>query len=140
MNKAKALVIMCIDFRFQKKIQHYLEENGYLGDCDEIAIAGSTRDFVRPMSEASKEYVWQQLGLSLKLHDPDKVIFIDHQDCGGYAQDGTIEGGLAKDVDEAAHRDFFIELRDEFCIKFEGKRELLFLYAPLEGPIESVIE
>lgn len=137
MNKAKALIIMCIDFRFQEKIQHYLEAQGFLGACDELAIAGCTRDFVRPMSDAAREYVWGQLDLALKLHQPDKVIFIDHQDCGGYAQDGTIKGGLAKDVDEKAHKHFMQELASQFIKRF-GQKQLVFLYAPLEGEIETV--
>src|SRR3990167_9746884 len=113
MHKAKAVVITCMDFRFHDKIQDFLKKKGYLGHCDEIVIAGASRDFVKPVHPEDGKYVWKQLGLSIKLHDPDEIIVIDHQDCGGYAQDGTIPSGLEVQIDKSKHLVFLEELKDK---------------------------
>ena len=138
MHKAKACIISCMDFRFHDKIQTYLKDKDYLGKCDEIAIAGSTRDFIFPVEEADGKYIWKQVGLSIKLHDPDEIIFIDHQDCGGYAQDGTIPNELPRDEDIAEHKKFFEKLKVKFAEKYPEKI-VKFLYAPLEGDIIEVL-
>lgn len=136
MHKAKACIVSCMDFRFQKKVQHFLETKHLLGAADEIIIAGGTRDFIAPVDKKDGEYVWKELELSLKLHNPDKIVFIDHQDCGGYAQDGTIPNGLNKTTDKAKHLEYFTKLKAKLNTKYPGK-EVLFFYAPLTGEIEK---
>ena len=138
MHKAKALVITCMDFRFQNAIRGYLKKNGILGDCDRIVIAGGSRDFVCPVKPQFSSYVWTQLELSLKLHDPKEVIVIDHQDCGGYAQDGKIPKGVSKDKDEKGHIKVFVKFKKLFNAKYPLK-PIRFLNISLDGIIEEVI-
>jgi len=134
MHKAKAVVITCMDFRFHDKVQDFLKKKGYLGHCDEIVVAGASRDFVKPVYPEDGKYVWKQLGLSLKLHDPDEIIVIDHQDCGGYAQDGTIPSGLEVQIDKSKHLVFLEELKDKINKLFPTKKANLY-YAQLNGEI-----
>ncbi|MCA9383621.1 hypothetical protein KC909_04595 [Candidatus Dojkabacteria bacterium] len=134
MHKAKASVISCMDFRFHDKIQAFLQYKDYLGKCDEIAVAGGTRDFITPVEDADGEYIWKQLELSIKLHDPEEIIFIDHQDCGGYGQDDTIPLGLSKKEDLEMHKKFCTKLRKVLMQKHPDKK-FTFLYAPLRGDI-----
>ena len=137
MHKAKACVVTCIDFRFQKKIQDLLKLKGYIGVCDQISVAGASRDFIKPVKKEDGEYAWKQLEMSIKLHHPDEIIFIDHQDCGGYAQDGTIPGGLSKDEDKKAHTGFSKKLFKKLHLKFPEKK-VRFYYAELGAGIEDV--
>lgn len=104
MHKAKFCIITCMDFRFQDKIQKYIKNQGWLGSCDEIIIAGASRDLVKPLEPFHKESIIRQINLSVKLHDPDEIIIIDHQDCGGYAQDQTILSGLETAKDQTEHK------------------------------------
>ncbi|GAB4139733.1 MAG: hypothetical protein Fur0024_0260 [Patescibacteria group bacterium] len=138
MHKAKAVVITCIDFRFHDQVQSFLKEKGYLGHSDEIVIAGSSRDFVKPLEEFHGNYVWRQVELSMKLHDPDEIVVIDHQDCGGYAQDGTIPAGLSKEEDKNHHKNHLEKLKSDLEAKYAGK-VVKFFYATLEGNVEEVI-
>lgn len=136
MHKAKACVINCIDFRFQKYAQKFLDENGYLGCCDEIVIAGFSRDFIKPMEENDGRYAWKQLELSLKLHNPDEIIFIDHQDCGGYAQDNTIKGGQEKEKDIIDHSKYLKMVKEKVMNKYN--KTILFFYIDLNGKVEKL--
>lgn len=138
MHKAKACVISCIDFRFNEAIQNYLRDHGLLNVSDEISIAGGTRDFVKPIEKADGKYIWKELELSLKLHDPNLVIFMDHQDCGGYAQDGTIPEGLTAAADQDEHRKYFKILKEKF-IKLHPDKHVRFYHATLDGKITEVL-
>ncbi|HLD03689.1 MAG TPA: carbonic anhydrase [Candidatus Dojkabacteria bacterium] len=137
MHKAKAVVITCMDFRFHDKIQDFLKKKGYLGHCDEIVIAGASRDFVKPVHPEDGKYVWKQLGLSIKLHDPDEIIVIDHQDCGGYAQDGTIPGRQDLALDQNMHKKYLIILKKNITDKYPAK-EISLYYAALNNGISLI--
>ena len=137
MHKAKAVVITCMDFRFHDKIQDFLKRKGYLGHYDEIVVAGASRDFVKPVYPEDGKYVWKQLGLSLKLHDPDEIIVIDHQDCGGYAQDGTIPSGLSEAVDKNKHKDFLKLFFNKLKATFPQKKVTTY-YATIKGLVKEI--
>lgn len=128
---------MCMDFRFQKNIQHWLEEEGYLGASDEVIVAGASRDLVKPLEEFHKDALLRQIELSVKLHDPDEIVVIDHQDCGGYAQDGTIESGLELEEDRKQHIEYANQAKVVLEEKFPGKK-IRMMYATMEGEINEL--
>lgn len=137
MHKAKAVVVGCIDFRFRSFIDKYLHEQEFGDSYDLISVAGGSRDFIVPVEENDGRYAWKQLELSLKLHDPDMIIFVDHQDCGGYAQDGTIPGGLEVEDDKQKHLTFLKELKEILLGKYPGKVVKAF-HADLDGNVHAL--
>lgn len=52
------------------------------GEFDRIAWPGASIDF---------ENVKNASDVSLKLHNPDKVIIYEHEDCGAYGEDNSPE-------------------------------------------------
>lgn len=137
MHKAKAVVVGCIDFRFRGFIDKYLHEQDFGSSYDLISVAGGSRDFIVPVEENDGRYAWKQLELSLKLHDPDMIVFVDHQDCGGYAQDGTIPGGLVVEEDKQKHLTFLKELKEILSSKYPEKVFKAF-HADLVGNIHAL--
>lgn len=137
MHKAKALVVGCIDFRFRQAIDKFLQSQEFGDGYDLISIAGGSRDFVCPVEVADGQYVWKQLELSLKLHDPDMIIFVDHQDCGGYAQDGTIPGGLVFEEDMQKHSEFLKKLKQNVIEKHSDKTVMAY-HADLNGNVHAL--
>lgn len=81
-HKAKALVISCIDFRFQEMINQDLTDRGLESQFDRIAWPSASRDF---------DNVLQTAKLSLTLHDPDELYIYEHEDCKAYGQDNSEE-------------------------------------------------
>lgn len=81
MNKARALAIHCMDFRFQSGIQQQLEELGLIGEFDRLSWPGASQD---------AETVIKAVNVSLEKHDPDQIFIIEHEDCGAY-EDNSIE-------------------------------------------------
>jgi len=72
----EALVISCIDFRFQTTIREWLVRNGLSNEYDLFAKPGA--------SKGADESLLENIGLSKKLHDIKMVIIIHHQNCGAY--------------------------------------------------------
>lgn len=82
MNKAQALAIHCIDFRFQNGTQQRLEELGLTDGFDRISWPGASKD---------AENVTNAAAISIRLHNPDEVFIIEHEDCGAYGEDNSLE-------------------------------------------------
>ena len=94
-----ALVLSCIDPRFQKPVYRYLKERGLSGNYSQMSIAGAGIAAVAPRFEAWHAAVWGNIAISLSLHRFPKVILIQHQDCGAAAE---AYGPLCGDNDHGA--------------------------------------
>lgn len=81
-HKTEAIVVTCIDFRLQHHIEKWLGEN--LGEMqyDRVALAGGVFDF---------DAILKQVEISSRLHDINKAILMNHEDCGAYGAAGTKE-------------------------------------------------
>jgi len=137
MHKAKNCVVTCIDFRLQKAYADVIASKGWLGESDVVSIAGCSRDLVKPLSEFHKASLLRQLELSIKLHDADTIIFLDHQDCGGYAQDGTIPQGLELDEDKKQHIGYANKVKELIHDLFPTK-EVKVYFVRLDGQTKEI--
>lgn len=79
-HHCKYFIAHCIDFRLGRAIKDYLEENGLLGDCDIVSVAGAIKD---------SSLLLEQLDISVRLHNTREVILINHLDCGAYGGSGA---------------------------------------------------
>ncbi|GAB4342957.1 MAG: hypothetical protein Fur0042_05550 [Cyanophyceae cyanobacterium] len=84
-NRAQALVLTCIDFRFIDLAQSFLRSQHLDRAYDWVSLAGASLALTGFPSPAEAESFWDQLALSKQLHAIKKVIILDHQDCGAYA-------------------------------------------------------
>lgn len=75
-----AFIVACIDFRFQKFIKKWLEENFPDKTYDYVGFAGATKDL---------ETIKKQLDISVRLHHIKEVVLIHHEDCGAYGAEGN---------------------------------------------------
>ena len=75
-----ALVISCIDFRFQQFIENWTNQNLGSKKYDHVALGGGIYDFYT---------ILKQVDISYKLHAIKKVILLNHEDCGAYGKEGT---------------------------------------------------
>jgi len=75
-----AFVVACIDFRFQKYIKKWLEENFQDKTYDYVGFAGSTKNL---------DIIMNQLDISVRLHHIKEVVLIHHEECGAYGAEST---------------------------------------------------
>lgn len=123
-HRAKAVLIHCIDFRFIKAIKDWLESEGLLGACDEVALAGGVQIIISPKNEVEKELVLRQIDIAKRLHDIDEVILMNHTDCGAYGGRDAFTNEL---VEEEKHELDMREARAVVLSRFPSLKARLIL-------------
>ena len=113
-----AIVVCCIDFRFQKFIRHWTNKNLKDKLFDLVGFAGSTKDL---------DTVLKQIDISVRLHKIKEVILIHHQDCGAYGAESTAERH-AKDLKKAKTK----------ILKEYPNLQISLFYLHLDGVFEKV--
>ena len=78
----EALVVHCIDYRFQKYLDPWLHEHLGHDNYNRVSLAGAVFDFYT---------ILRQVEISERLHKIQKVILINHEDCGAYGAAGNYE-------------------------------------------------
>ena len=86
-----ALVVSCIDFRFQKYIRDWLDKNFSDKTFDYVGFAGGVKQL---------DTILEQLAISVRLHGIHEVILMNHEACGAYGAESTPENH-AKDLRKA---------------------------------------
>ena len=81
-SKFKAMVLSCMDPRFQPKVFNYLKKKKLTGKYSSFTIAGAAIGVTASKFKKWHSTFWQNLETSIKLHKIKKLIVLNHQDCG----------------------------------------------------------
>jgi carbonic anhydrase len=92
--QCETLVVHCIDYRLQGFLNKWLESNFPIQSYDRAAFAGGVNDVF---------YVIRQVDVAVRLHHIERVILINHEDCGAYGAEGNYERHKA-DLEEARRK------------------------------------
>ena len=90
----KDLVVHCIDYRLQEHLDKWLESNFLAQSYDRVAVAGGVNDVF---------YVIKQVDVAVRLHSIERVVLINHEDCGAYGSAGNYERHQT-DLEEAERK------------------------------------
>ncbi|HUT21919.1 MAG TPA: carbonic anhydrase [Candidatus Bipolaricaulota bacterium] len=114
-HNCKALLVCCMDFRFQTAIANFAKKKGLEGQYDLFSIAGTQKTFI---DEATQTTALKQVELSQKLHGSTDVYLIAHWDCGAY-------GGIkAFDSEEKQKQTYFEDLEKAKSVILENFENL----------------
>ena len=78
----EAMILACIDPRFQEPVHAYAVKNGLTGKYSQFIFAGAAIGAVAPKFADWHKTFWDNLAATVQLHNIKKVIAIDHRDCG----------------------------------------------------------
>ena len=78
----KAMVLSCIDPRFQPIIYSYLKKKKLIGKYSSFTIAGSAIGVTANKFKRWHKTFWDNFDTSIKFHNIKKLIVINHRDCG----------------------------------------------------------
>ena len=78
----KAMVLSCIDPRFQPIVYNYLKKKRLIGKYSSFTIAGSAVGVTANRFKKWHKVFWENFDMSVKLHNIKKLIVINHRDCG----------------------------------------------------------
>ncbi len=95
-----AAIVWCFDNRFQQGFAKFLKRIGIVHQ-DPIKIAGGAKALASPDHPGDREFVLDQLGKSIRLHETKLVILMLHSDCGAY---GGLAGAFGGDPKLEARR------------------------------------
>lgn len=115
-----AIVVTCIDFRFQKYIREWLDKNLGKKTYDFLSYAGGVKDL---------EVVLKEIDVSEKLHNIHHVILINHEDCGAYGIQGTVE----------RHTKDLLRAKEKILEKHPDLNVNLY-FMHIRGKVEEIVE
>ena len=78
----KAMVLSCIDPRFQPIVYNYLKKKKLTGKYSSFTIAGAAVGVTANRFKKWHKVFWDNFNTSVKLHNIKKLIVINHRDCG----------------------------------------------------------
>ena len=81
-KKYKAMVLSCMDPRFQTKVSNYLKRRKLKGKYSAFTIAGAAVGVTASKFKKWHTTFWENLNTSIKIHKIEKLIVINHKDCG----------------------------------------------------------
>jgi carbonic anhydrase-like protein len=111
----EAMVLAYIDPRIQEPVRQYTAGRHLTGKYSQFTIAGASIGVVAAAFKDWHKTFWDNLGASVQLHSIEKVIVINHRDCGA----AKIAYGEAAVADTAAktktHREALAEFRKQLA-------------------------
>src|ERR1051325_2158923 len=126
---ADAAVLCCFDQRIRMVVDKFLKRRGILRP-DMIVIAGGAKTLASPRNDFERDFILEQIRMSILLHKTKRLFLTSHSDCATYgglaAFGGDRERELShhrQELQRAASliRDRFPDLKAEiFFVTFEG--------------------
>lgn len=81
-HQAESIIVTCIDFRLQDAINNWISQNFPPKTFDRVAFAGGVKNL---------DTILSQIEIAHLLHHINKVVLVNHEDCGAYGESGTPE-------------------------------------------------
>ena len=115
--KYKAMVLSCMDPRFQPIVYNYLKKKKLIGKYSAFTIAGSAIGVTASKFKKWHKTFWDNIDTSIKLHKIKKLIVINHRDCGAAKIiNGKKEFNRANET--KIHKNSFLKLKKLFKKKY----------------------
>ena len=134
-SKYKAMVLSCIDPRFQPIVFNYLKKKKLSGKYSSFTIAGAAIGVTANKFKKWHKVFWDNFDTSVKLHSIKKLIIINHRDCGAAK---IIHGKkeFSKANETLVHRNSFQKIKKIFKRKYP-KLRIEFKLISLNSKVET---
>ena len=111
------MVLSCIDPRFQHLVHNYLKKQKLFGKYSAFTIAGAAVGVTHNKFKKWHKTFYDNLSTSIKLHQIEKLIAINHQDCGAAK---IVNGKKAFNItnEQKIHKESFSKLKKEIKKRF----------------------
>ena len=116
-SKYKSMVLSCMDPRFQHLVHNYLKKKKLFGKYSAFTIAGAAVGVTHNKFKKWHKTFYDNLSTSIKLHQIEKLIVINHQDCGAAK---IVNGKKAFNItnEQKIHKESFSKLKKEIKKRF----------------------
>ena len=125
-----------MDFRLCEETKKWIvKSNLFNGGFDVISLAGASKDLVNGNEEIKNNFL-KHIGVSVNLHQVERIIIFHHSDCGAYAQDyqfGSLEEEKEKQLED-------MKKAKEIILKKYPEAEVVFVWGELKDEDGEEVE
>src|SRR5579863_8897457 len=98
---ADAAVLCCFDERIRSATDQFLRAQKILRP-DMIIVAGGARTLASPRNDFERDFILEQVRMSIRLHKTRRMFLMSHSDCATYGGLAAFDGDREK---EARHHE-----------------------------------
>ena len=131
------MVLSCIDPRFQEKVFNYLKNKKLTGKYSSFTIAGAVIGVTHKKFKKWYYTFWENLETSINLHKINKLIVINHKDCGA-AKIANNNKKFNSSIENRIHKNSFNKLKKNLKKQFP-KIKVSFKVLSLKNAIQFYI-
>jgi hypothetical protein len=95
---ADAAVLCCFDQRIRLAITKFLESERILRP-DMIVVAGGAKTLASPRNDFERDFILEQVRMSIRLHKTQRMFLMSHSDCATYGGLAAFEGDRDREAD-----------------------------------------
>jgi carbonic anhydrase len=135
----EALLLSCMDYRLIDDMVKYMDGRGLTDQYDHVILAGASLGALTSAFKDWNKTFWEHLKISIDLHHINRVIVLDHRDCGAYKM--ILKANFAKDptLEENVHAKYLRDLKQAIQKK-HPKLEVETLLMNLDGTVQTIPE
>ena len=116
-SKFKAMVLSCMDPRFQHLVHNHLKKKKLIGKYSAFTIAGAAIGVTHNKFKKWHKTFYDNLEASIQLHKIEKLIVINHKDCGAAKiANGKKEFSAANE--KKIHKESFSKIKKQIKKRF----------------------
>ena len=116
-SKYKAMVLSCIDPRFQHLVHSFLKKKKLTGKYSAFTIAGAAVGVTHNKFKKWHNTFYDNLTTSIQLHKIEKLIVINHKDCGA-AKIANGKKEFNPENEKKIHQNSFSKIKKEIKKRF----------------------
>jgi carbonic anhydrase len=116
-SKYKAMVLSCMDPRFQHLVHSFLKKKKLTGKYSAFTIAGAAVGVTHSKFKKWHNTFYDNLATSIQLHKIEKLIVINHKDCGA-AKIANGKKEFNPENEKNIHQNSFSKIKKEIKKRF----------------------
>ena len=120
-SKFKAMVLSCMDPSFQHLVHNHLKKKKLIRKYSAFTIAGAAVGVTHNKFKKWHQTFYDNLGTSIQLHKIEKLIVINHKDCGA-AKIANGKKEFSPLNEKKIHRESFSKIKKQIKKRFPKLR------------------
>ena len=95
-------VLCCFDERIRLAVNKFLRRQGILRP-DMIVVAGGAKTLASPRNDFERDFILEQVRMSMRLHQTARVFLMSHSDCATYGGLEAFDGDRKREAEHHQH-------------------------------------
>jgi carbonic anhydrase len=114
---ADAAVLCCFDYRIGTAVRKFLKKQA-IARADMIVVAGGAKTLASPRNDFERDFILEQVRMSIRLHQTERVLVLSHSDCATYGGLAHFQGDRQDEADH--HRSELLRAGELLTSNFPG--------------------